>query len=37
MTDPQLRAQSVICTYQDKLCGSLLYEISDKNNSVNNI
>ena len=37
MTDSQLQAQSVICKYQNKFCGSLLYDISDKNNSVNNL
>jgi len=37
MTDNQLQAQSMFCKYEDKFCGSLLYDISEKNNSVNNL
>jgi hypothetical protein len=37
MTDSQLKAQSAICTYDRAMCGEMLYQISDKNNSVNNL
>jgi len=37
MTDPQLKAQSILCRYDNAICAEMLYQISDKNNSVNHI